>query len=348
MEKGCANSMKVCSVVGNRPQFIKSVLLHHELRQQCELVVVNTGQHYDYALSGIFFDELEMPGPDYDLHVGSGGHVTQVARVLDRIEEVIKKEKPDKVIVWGDTNSTLGAALAAVKMGIPVAHVEAGPRQYDLGIPEEVNRVVVDHISTYLFAPTQHCANVLLMENIPLSRVWTTGDVMFDNFLRFAPKTREHRHVLVTIHRPVNTDNADRLWSIIMALESIQVNAGIGQVIFPAHPRTVHRLDGHRKSIVSMTEPVSYLEMLSLLCKANLVITDSGGLQKEAYWAGVPCLNVDVSGLWPELEEAGWNRVVDPVGLIDAAIDTHVGQSIDGVFGDGKAYKRIAEILTSA
>jgi UDP-N-acetylglucosamine 2-epimerase len=254
------------------------------------------------------------------------------------LEPILRKEKPDKVMVYGDTNTSVSAALTAAKMGIPVAHIEAGPRQYDLAIPEEINRVTIDHISTYLFAPTQHCANVLLMENIPIERIWTSGDVMLDNFMHFAPKCREYKYTLVTIHRPVNTDNEDRLNTIMDAVGKLD------NVVFPMHPRT-------RKSLrnppsFKILEPLGYLDMMNILMESRLVITDSGGLQKEAFWAGVPCLNLDVRCLWPEIMETGWNRIVPPELIGKSAHDMPIGHiSCGDTFGDGRAHKLIAEIL---
>jgi UDP-N-acetylglucosamine 2-epimerase len=328
--------MKVCSVVGARPSFVKAALLHKELQKYCELIVINTGQHYDYVMAGTFFTDFEMAKPDYDIGVGSGSHAEQTASMMLKIEYLLQSMKPDMVIVMGDTNSGLAGALAAAKLGIPVAHVEAGPRQFDITIPEEVNRVIIDHISTCLFAPTQYCADVLLMENIPLERVWTTGDVMLDNFMRFAPKRKQPKHVLVTIHRPVNTDTY-RLQLIVKVLESLGK-----KIVFPIHPRTKKMLG---KTSLQVCEPVGYLDMMSLLAESELVITDSGGLQKEAMFAGVPCLTLDVSSPWPETIEAGCNMVVRPEHLVAAVANPPQGNYDRSIFGNGYAHMRMREII---
>jgi UDP-N-acetylglucosamine 2-epimerase len=353
--------MKIVSIVGARPQFIKAVLVSKELRKRHEEVLVHSGQHYDIELSRIFFDELSIPKPDYNLEIGSDTHGRQTGKMIMRIEEVLIAEKPDLVLVYGDTNSTLAGALAAVKLHIPVAHVEAGPRMFDKSIPEEVNRVLTDHVSTLLFAPTQTAIDNLNREGVN-NGVYLTGDVMLDSFLHFRKiaegnsqiidklNLRSGGYLLATVHRARNTDIEENLRGIIEAFLSLDE-----KIVFPVHPRTVkylkqYGLYGQLRDAANMIliAPVGYLDSLVLTQNAKKVLTDSGGLQKEAYFAGVPCITLDEATGWPETVEDGWNILVGSHrNKIIAAVKHFepAGKQRD-VFGNGRAAEKVAKVLT--
>jgi UDP-N-acetylglucosamine 2-epimerase len=319
--------MKIVTIVGARPQFIKAAPVSRAIRDHNEdeknpritEVLVHTGQHYDHGMSQIFFDELDISEPNLNLGVGSGTHGWQTGQMLVRIEEVLLTEKPDFVVVYGDTNSTLAGALAAVKLRIPVAHVEAGLRSFNREMPEEHNRVVTDHCSDLLFCPTQRAVDNLAREGVT-NGVHLVGDTMYDAVLQCAaiaqkrstiledlnlePKT----YLLTTIHRPYNTDIPENLQNILSAF------AEIGEVIvFPVHPRTrkkIAKLEDrflHDLTNIKMIEPVGYLDMLVLEENARLILTDSGGMQKEAYFFGVPCITLRPETEWLETVEVGWN-----------------------------------------
>lgn len=351
--------MRVLTVVGARPQFVKAAAVSRALRKRHEEVLVHTGQHYDEEMSSLFFRELDLPRPDYHLGVGSGSHGVQTSLMLPGIEAAILDERPDVVLVYGDTNSTLAGALAAAKLNVPVAHVEAGCRSYDHTMPEEINRVVTDHLSTLLFCPTRLTVDNLTREGIT-SGVHQVGDVMLDLFLERREDVEERSRILhdfgltpggylvATIHRAANTDQPERLGVILEALE------GVGEeVIFPVHPRTWKAIAGLGRSAsssVRLIEPVGYLEMQALVRHARLVLTDSGGVQKEAFFLGTPCLTLRSTTEWPETVQAGWNRLVN---VDREAIQTAVrsweprGVPPEGLFGDGRAAERIAELLES-
>ncbi|MEP7199635.1 MAG: UDP-N-acetylglucosamine 2-epimerase (non-hydrolyzing), partial [Chloroflexota bacterium] len=287
--------MKIVSIVGARPQFIKAAPVSKALRQRHSEVLVHTGQHYDDGMSAVFFRELQIPEPDYNLVVKSGGHGWQTGQILIRIEDVLLKEHPDWVLVYGDTNSTLAGALAAVKLHIPLAHVEAGLRSFNRTMPEEHNRVLTDHCADLLFVPTQTARDNLAKEGITRG-VHQVGDVMYDAALQFAALARERsiiltelglsskRYLLVTVHRPYNTDEPVHLRNIIEALNTVDM-----PIIFPVHPRTRRALDIVSNTVqphVHLIEPVGYLDMLMLEQHARLILTDSGGVQKEAFFFG--------------------------------------------------------------
>lgn len=351
--------MKVLSIVGTRPQFIKAAPVSRELRRYHVEVLVHTGQHYDYGLSQVFFEELGIPRPDYELSVGSAGHGKQTGEMLARVEEVLLKEKPDWVLVYGDTNSTLAGALAAAKLHIPVGHVEAGLRSFNREMPEEINRVLTDHISSLLFCPTETAVDNLAREGIT-NGVHNTGDVMYDAVL-YNVEMAEHRsraleqlelvprsYLLATVHRPSNTDNKVHLVSILTALERVDE-----VVVFPAHPRTqkaIHALGITLNSRVRVVEPVSYLDMLVLEKNARLILTDSGGVQKEAYFFGVPCVTLRDETEWVETVNVGWNVLVgaDPDRIEEAVKSFSPQRERPTVFGNGRASERIATILTGA
>jgi len=285
--------MKVVSIVGARPQFIKAAALSRELRTVHTEVLVHTGQHYDYRMSGVFFDGLELPPPDINLGVGSGSHGAQTAAMLKAIEDVLAAERPDCLVVYGDTNSTLAGALAAAKLGVPVAHVEAGLRSFNRRMPEEINRVVVDHLSQLLLCPSETAVHHLASEGI-IEHVHVVGDVMLD-VLNWARQRlddrrpaafdrlglREGSHLVATVHRSENTDDPSRLSRILTAFNALEE-----RVVFPVHPRTrkaIAALGQSLESHVELIEPIGYLDMVALTSSARLVMTDSGGLQKAAY-----------------------------------------------------------------
>jgi UDP-GlcNAc3NAcA epimerase len=350
--------MKVASIVGARPQFIKAAPLDRELRELCQHVLIHTGQHYDYAMSAVFFEQLEIPEPHYNLGVGSASHGKQTGEMLIRIEETLIEEHPDCVLVYGDTNSTLAGALAAVKLHFPVAHVEAGLRSFNRSMPEEINRVLTDHVAQLLYCPTETARSNLLREGIAAG-VFNFGDVMYDAVLQSIEGVdtasrllasldlRPGSYLLATVHRPANTDDQQNLASILRAFASADE-----VVVFPAHPRAsqaMERLGLEVSSNVRLLEPVSYLDMLALEKNARLILTDSGGVQKEAYFFGVPCLTLREETEWVETTEAGWNLLVGAnEQRIEEAIHEFRPQGErPPLFGDGKASQRIALHLQS-
>ncbi|AMM53547.1 non-hydrolyzing UDP-N-acetylglucosamine 2-epimerase [Pyrococcus kukulkanii] len=353
--------MKIATIVGARPQFIKMAPVSRELRKYFEEIVIHTGQHYDYEMNKIFFEQLNIPEPNYYLSVGSGTHGYQTGEMLKRIEEVLMEEKPDLVLVYGDTNSTLAGALAAVKLHIKVAHVEAGLRSFDKRMPEEINRVLTDHVSDYLFAPTETAVKNLYEEGIR-EGVYLTGDVMYDALLyniKIARKKskilrelglKPKKYLLATVHRAENTDNRENLKNIIEAfIESSEL------IIFPVHPRTKKCLTEYglikkleKADNVLLIPPVGYLDMLVLEENARKILTDSGGIQKEAYFLKVPCITLRERTEWVETVEDGWNVLVgaDKLKILDAIQNFEPsGETYTYKFGDGKASKKIVEII---
>jgi UDP-N-acetylglucosamine 2-epimerase len=349
--------MKVATIVGARPQFIKAAAISPELRKRHAEFLVHTGQHYDYEMSGIFFDGLDIPAPDVNLGVGSGPHGAQTGAMLEGIEEILLAERPDWLLIYGDTNSTLAGALAAAKVHVPVAHVEAGLRSFNRQMPEEINRVVADHLSDLLLCPSQIAIDNLAREGLR-SKAHLVGDVMLD-VLNLAVKRADTHgtqllqkrsvspgsYLLLTLHRSENTDAPERLAAILQAINRIEE-----PVLFPVHPRarkaisTVQPAPG---SHVRMIDPVGYFEMVTLARAARLVLTDSGGLQKEAYWLGVPCVTLRNETEWLETVEAGWNTLVgaDP-DRISAAVRSFAPPAArPGLYGDGHAATRCAELL---
>jgi UDP-N-acetylglucosamine 2-epimerase len=351
--------MKVVLVVGARPQFIKAAPLHRALCQAgSQSYLLHTGQHYDHGMSEIFFRELELPEADVNLDVRSGSHAQQTGAMLVGIESILLYEKPDWTLVFGDTNSTLAGALAAVKVHLPVAHVEAGLRSFNRLMPEEHNRVLTDHCSNLLFCPTQTGVDNLAREGITHG-VHLVGDPMYDAVLMFADLARSKSHILedlrlqpkayllATIHRAYNTDDAQALRSIFSAFAQISE-----KIVLPLHPRTRHALAEivlEAPANVLVIEPVGYLDMLMLEQNARLVITDSGGMQKEAYFFGVPCVTLRPETEWVETVQAGWNVVVgtDPQHIL-AAVQSHTvpddAKPVDA-FGDGQAAQKIVAVL---
>lgn len=350
--------MRVLTVVGARPQFIKAGPVSEALRDaSIEEVLVHTGQHFDERMSAVFFEELGLPEPTVNLHVHGGNHGEQTGRMMIALEPVILEHRPDVVLVYGDTNSTLAGALVATKLHIPVAHVEAGLRSHDRTMPEEINRVVTDHVSTLLLAPTELAVANLATEGISGAAVVLTGDVMYDAALRAAAlnglpnAATTDPYILVTIHRPASTDSPAALGSIVDAVAKLHSN-GL-DVTWPVHPRTIGKFDEYglrdRLTGVRLCEPVGFLEMTRLTAGAALVLTDSGGLQKEAYFHGRPCVTLRTTTEWTELVDLGWNRLVPPtdsaaiVAAAGAAIGTTGAEA--SPYGDGHAAERIAEAV---
>ncbi len=356
--------MKVLTVVGARPQFIKAAAVATVLRATPEVreVLVHTGQHYDDNMSRVFFEELEIPKPDYHLGIGGGTHGQNTGRMLEAIERVLLEERPDWVLVYGDTDSTLAGALAAVKLHVRVAHVEAGLRSFNRRMPEEINRVLTDHASDLLFAPTEAAVQNLKREGIPEERIHLVGDVMYDAALYYGKKAeRESRilerlslqpkgYILATVHRAENTDNPARLKAILEGLAKVHREV---PVVFPVHPRPRKAAElfglGHLLESVMAIEPVGYLDMVMLEKNASLIATDSGGVQKEAFFYRVPCVTLREETEWVELVALGWNRlcppgkVTDLAACIDEARRTHGAEA--SPYGDGKASARIVRLL---
>lgn len=311
--------MKIVSIVGARPQFIKvKPVIDILKRKKIRHILVHTGQHYNYEMSKIFFKELKIPKPNYNLGIGSHSHGKQTSLMLEKIEEVLLKIKPHLVIVYGDTNSTLSGALAAVKLNIPVAHVEAGLRSYRMDMPEEINRVLTDRVSTLLFCPTKTAVKNLKKEGIT-KNVFLVGDVMYDIFkikskskkstilprLNLKPK----EYLLLTIHRQENTNDSKNLRSILSALAATKE-----RIVFPIHPRTkkaLRKIKGLKFPDFLFMEPISYSDMLALEKNAKKILTDSGGVQKEAYWFKIPCITLRKETEWVETLEHGWNILTD-------------------------------------
>ncbi len=349
--------MRILSVVGARPQFIKAAPVSRALRRVATELLVHTGQHYDYGMSAVFFEELGIPEPDYNLEVGSGPHGWQTGQMLIRLEEVLLREQPDWVLVYGDTNSTLAGALAAIKLHIPLAHVEAGLRSFNRQMPEEYNRVLTDHAADLLLCPTQTAVDNLAHEGITRG-VHLVGDVMYDAVLYTGALAEERSDVLArldlepgsyllaTIHRPHNTDDAKRLQKILTALAELE-----HPVIFPVHPRTRRRLAefnlGPKAKNLKLIDAVGYLDMLVLEKHARLILTDSGGVQKEAFFFAVPCVTLRHETAWVETVEAGWNLLVgdDREAIVRAACEFHPTGTPPPLFGDGHAAERIAALL---
>ncbi len=359
-------SLKVLTIVGARPQFIKAAMVSRELRKHDDMseILIHTGQHYDINMSDVFFEELEIPKPDYNLGIGSATQGAQTGRMLEALEDVLIKERPDCVIVYGDTNSTLAGALAAAKLHISVAHVEAGLRSFNRKMPEEINRIVADHVSDLLLAPTETAVENLMREGFERNKVCLVGDVMYDAALFYARMAElsslilerlnlvRKEYVLATVHRAENTDNASRLRSIFEALRTIAYEM---PVVVPMHPRTRAPLEaeGLLETIVQciqVIEPIGYLDMVMLERNAALIVTDSGGVQKEAFFHRVPCVTVRDETEWVELVDIGWNKVVSPtssspiVNVIRGALLKYDGLDASP-YGDGAASGKVVQCI---
>jgi UDP-GlcNAc3NAcA epimerase len=352
--------MKVVSVVGARPQFVKAAPVSRQLRMRHREVLVHTGQHYDHAMSDVFFRDLGLPLPDRDLEVGSGTHAVQTAEMLRRLEPVLVDERPDVVLVYGDTNSTLAGALAAAKLSDlaarrpSVAHVEAGLRSFNPSMPEERNRIVADHLSDLLLAPTPAAMDNLAREGLA-ERAVLVGDVMVDAMEAALPRAadalpaearRQPGYVLLTLHRPANVDDPTRLGAWLAAA------AAAGPVIFPIHPRTRSVLERARVAVpagVTVIDPLGYRAMIALEREARVIATDSGGVQKEAYLVGVPCVTLRSETEWVETVEAGWNRLApNPSDLAPALVEAAAFDRATprpAMYGDGHAADHIVDAL---
>jgi UDP-N-acetylglucosamine 2-epimerase len=350
---------KIVTVVGARPQFIKVAPVSRVLRKKFREILVNTGQHYDYRMAGIFFEELNIPRPDFNLGLGSGTHGKQTGEMLTAIEDVLLSEKPDAVLVYGDTNSTLAGALAASKLHVPLFHVEAGLRSFNKRMPEEINRVLTDHMSDLLFSPTNTAIRNLSNEGIN-ENVYNVGDVMYDAFL-YNLKIAVERHnlidygleeksyILATIHRAENTDNYDRLKAIFESFNNI------GElVVLPLHPRTEKMLKEYKldylledSTKIKKIEPLSYLEMLLLEKHSTGIVTDSGGVQKEAYFSNVPCYTIRDQTEWVETIEAGYNQLVNPLelNLKEIVRKTEIIDYNQKLYGDGNSSEKIVDLI---
>jgi UDP-GlcNAc3NAcA epimerase len=377
--------LKIITIIGARPQIIKAAALSRAIRfiypDRIQEILVHTGQHYDEKMSNVFFEELSIPKPNYNLEVGSGSHGVQTAKMIEGIEQILLSEKPNYIVLYGDTNSTLAGAVAAGKLHVPIVHIEAGLRSFNKRMPEEINRILTDHCATFLFPPTKTGINNLIAEGFnenskaPFSidnpKVLNVGDVMLDNSLYFAQiaieksailknlELENEPFVLCTIHRNDNTDDPERLSQIFEQLNNLAGNERL-KIIVPMHPRTRKNIDALDVELVSkinknqhliIIDPVSFLDIILLEKNASLIITDSGGVQKEAYFFGRPCLIVRQETEWVEIVEAGMAKLVQPNQIFNAAKD-YLGKpsntSVLSIFGDGKAAEKILEELLIA
>lgn len=355
--------VKILTVVGARPQFIKACMLSRLLQKNSNIheVLVHTGQHYDDNMSSVFFNQLQLPTPSYNLNIGSGSHGKQTANMLSQLEEIMMLEKPSIVLVYGDTNSTLAGGLAASKLHIPIAHVEAGLRSYNKQMPEEINRVVTDHISSVLFCPTQAAVDNLKEEGIQ-KEVYLTGDIMYDAILYFKQyalkhstilttlKLSEKEYYLTTIHRAENTDDPHRLKTLLEALHQLDK-----VVIFPLHPRTKKCIEQANltsmltSSNIKTIDPLNYFDMLKLESNAKAILTDSGGVQKEAYMLKIPCITLRNETEWIETIETKWNTLAgasDSRKILQSVSELKEPTYYPSLFGDGNTAREIITILS--
>lgn len=357
--------IKILTVVGARPNLIKIAPLFWEFKKHLKIkaILVHTGQHYDYEMSQVFFEDLDIPKPNYNLGVGSGSHATQTAQAMIELEKVFKKEKPNWVVVVGDVNSTLAAAIVAVKLHLPVAHLEAGPRMFDKSIPEEVNRILTDHLADMNFCPTKSSARNLKKEGIGES-AYFTGDTMYEAFLHLRKAVRKKeanvlekfslspkKYILLTLHRPANVDNALKFKDIMEKIIKTREN-----IIFPIHPRTKKQLKGIIDDLrqlndfknIHFIDPISYTEFVVLEKNAKKICTDSGGVQKEAYWLKVPCITILDSQGWPELHKDGWNLLVgsDTKKIFTGIRNFNPKKPQRKHFGDGTAARKMVFFLS--
>ncbi|MBL5982260.1 UDP-N-acetylglucosamine 2-epimerase [Petrotoga sp. 8T1HF07.NaAc.6.1] len=348
--------MKLLSLIGARPQIIKEAILSKEFKKHnIEEILVHSGQHYDFNMSDIFFQSLNVKAPDYNLGIGSGTHGEMTGRIMIEFEKIVVKEKPEIILVYGDTNTTLAGTLVGAKLKIPVAHVEAGIRQEPKDMPEEINRVVTDHVSTFLFCPSQLAVKNLENEGITKG-VYFVGDVMYDLFKIMEPKFEdeaykefglsENEYIVLTLHRDFNVDNKEKLEKILKALKEI---SKIIPIFFPIHPRTKKRInefgfERYLKNFV-LSEPLDYPKLMGIAKHSYKVITDSGGLQKEAYFAGKRCLVLMPDTGWRELVEAEWNMLADENNLVEKVLNESKVTYPYGMYGDGNAGEKIVYLI---
>jgi UDP-N-acetylglucosamine 2-epimerase len=355
--------MAIFLIVGTRPQIIKSVpIVQEALLQGLDIQIIHTGQHYDHALSQVFFEELSPPKPFANLNVGSGSHIFQTAEIMLRLEKYLVEEKPSLVLVPGDTNSALAGAIASVKLGFQVAHLESGARSYDMKMAEEINRRLIDHCAQTLFAATSNCKKNLEAESVT-GAIYQTGDTMYDAFVNFKGKADKSDitgkldlsikgYVILTMHRAENVDDFSKLQNMLKAIQRVQM-----PVIFPIHPRTKMRLKESGLSLegtnIRTIDPLSYIEMLALLKNAKIAITDSGGLQKEAFWSKTPCITIRDRTEWIETVNLGVNFITDISPLRITKALKQIQENYSEIesrfkinpFGDGKASEKIVKIL---
>ena len=358
--------MRILTIIGARPQFIKAAAVSRAINSEplFEEIYIHTGQHFDSNMSQVFFDDLQIPTPHHNLGIGGGTHGMNTGRMIEAIERLLIEDMPDWVLLYGDTDSTLAGALAAVKLHIPVAHVEAGLRSHNRFMPEEINRVLTDHTAKLLFAPTKKAVENLRLEGLSGDKVHLVGDVMYDAALFYGAMAEKqsrileslnletNQYVLATVHRAENTDNPEKLAQIMEALSLIAKNQA---VVLPLHPRTKKKMDAFKRpvvanwsSLITLIDPVGYLDMVMLERKAAVIVTDSGGVQKEAFFHRVPCVTLRTETEWVELIELGWNRLAAPLeSNIAFAIVSALGTKgkLDNPYGNGDASKKIVEIL---
>ena len=376
---------KILTIIGARPQIIKAAALSRAIRinynHLIEEIIVHTGQHYDENMSNVFFEELNIPRPNYNLNIGSGNHGVQTAKMIEGIENILLNEKPDFLVIYGDTNSTLAGAIAAAKISIPIVHIEAGLRSYNKSMPEEINRIIADHVSTFLFSPTATGLKNLWKEGFQLNSkppftidkpgIYNVGDVMYDNILYFVQIAEEksdilekytlfeNEYVLATIHRNNNTDDISRLTAIFEFLLEVSKNT---KIVLPLHPRTLKQAESildlalwtaiNQNSNILLLPPVSYLEMILLEKKARIVITDSGGVQKEAYFFARPCIIIRSETEWVEIIKNGAGILCDAnKDTLLKAFHTFDGDNkiiFKNIYGDGYAASKIIDILINS
>jgi UDP-N-acetylglucosamine 2-epimerase (non-hydrolysing) len=348
--------MKILSLIGARPQFIKEAVIHKELEKKgIKEILIHSGQHYDKNMSDVFFETLKIKEPDYYLNIGSGNHGEMTGKIMIEFERIVIKEKPDIVLVYGDTNTTLAGAIVASKLKIPVAHIEAGIRQEPKDMPEEINRVLTDRISTYLFCPSELAVENLKKENITKG-VFFVGDIMYDLYKIMEPQfkydiynelnIKEYEYILMTMHRDFNVDNKEKLEKILQQIEKISKEKTI---VFPIHPRTKKRIKEYNLEKylekVKIIDPIDYLNLMGLVKKSWKVITDSGGLQKEAYFSKKQAIIIMPDTGWRELVELNWNKLADENNIYEKVFEKNNSNYPENVYGDGNAGEKIVEVF---
>lgn len=343
--------MKIISIVGARPQFIKLAPLSREIRKFHKEIIIHTGQHFDLEMSDIFFNELNINRPDYNLHINGGTHGEQTGNMLISIEKILIKEKPDLIIVFGDTNSTLAGTLASSKLGIKILHVEAGLRSFNKSMPEEINRIVSDHLSDYLFVPTSTAMKNLINEGLS-QKSYLTGDIMVDSLnyaksIVFSQKIENNlgKYFLLTLHRPYNVDDINKLSKILKLLGHLSI-----KVVFPVHPRTKKLIEQNNiiiNSNIKLINPLGYLDFIKLALNSEKIITDSGGIQKEAYILEKPCITLRTETEWVETVEAGWNLLLNvekESEIVDKILKFKTPHNHPELFGFNVAEKMVSII----